>query len=860
MTSLNEDFANAVDPLIKFDARGLTIAFRMIFVKALSDAGMLSENLIDRAYKSDRPFGKSLQWIFEKVSSNLKIELFDDEIDVTGLDHKTVEKFVKLLSTIEKIDDGEIADAIEFMNDKENGAVFTPDSVVDLMTRVGIAKTLKQNHTVDENEIDSFVFSAGPVPDEVIPTIQTMKFCDPSMGAGAFIIGSSKIIAELISNATKIQYSEALLQVFKWQAYGVDVMERSVDVTKLRVWLNLIDAGVYPKDLPRLDNLIIMDAIVQLGYDKKTPFRIMKATDGEQYEILIRKEQEKCRSILTGESGPLFLSPWERAWRLRFYEDGETIVKSKCIKHWSGVFRDVMLSHGGFDMILGNPPYIRSANVCDPFGEIEQAEYYKHCMDSVYIDWPEFFGSGVDGDERYISQIDKRSDLFTFFFLRTMKLLKENGTHMFICSTGWLESFYGGWMQEFLLKEASLDVVIDNHAVQTFDGIGTSAVITQITLPKTERHDDETKFVVVEIPYDKLMSLPHEARQALITKWQPADGNSSEPPLIRHTTATRKELLNLGTYKGEYTMQKWRTFYLKTPEIYNIINQKYKDKLVRLGDLSDLQGGISTGGDKFYFFDVIQKGDEYCHVKNKMGWEGKIETRFLRPVMKRIINTPVRVPMERITQMVLDCQVSKDELDGTKVLEYIEWGEQQEIEIKGKKIIGFHNTTTAKSRDNWYSIEFPPTRKVHFSKAFLYVAKTYLIEIDVGSGLVSFDIDENYLPALNSAIFLLIAGIFGRDNLGGLMAFNSVDLANLTFPDLKAPELMSCLDVIGSSSIFNEYGVDPKASVPIYEQPLNIIPERKRIDDYFFDFLGMNDEERAMVYRTILKMMAQRLG
>ena len=50
-------------------------------------------------------------------------------------------------------------------------------------------------------------------------------------------------------------------------------------------------------------------------------------------------------------------------------------------------------------------------------------------------------------------KINKQSDLYVYFYLRGIQLLKEKGTLCFICSHSWLDVGYGGPLQEFFIKK-----------------------------------------------------------------------------------------------------------------------------------------------------------------------------------------------------------------------------------------------------------------------------------------------------------------------------------------------------------------------------------------------------------------------
>ncbi len=94
--------------------------------------------------------------------------------------------------------------------------------------------------------------------------------------------------------------------------------------------------------------------------------------------------------------------------------------------------------------------------------------------------------------------------------------------------------------------------------------------------------------------------------------------------------------------------------------------------------------------DKFYLEPTGKPAPKgLLHVKNSAGWEGHIEEKFLKPLIKspRGLKT-ILVREEDLRYKVFMCHKSKEELKGTYALKYIEWGEKQ----------GYHKRPTCASR------------------------------------------------------------------------------------------------------------------------------------------------------------------
>lgn len=97
---------------------------------------------------------------------------------------------------------------------------------------------------------------------------------------------------------------------------------------------------------------------------------------------------------------------------------------------------------GGFDVVVGNPPYIRQEKLA---GEL-LAEY-RRIFETLY----------------------DRADLYVLFYERCLDLMKPGGVLGFICANRWVKNKYGGPLREKIARDYHLDVYIDMSAVDAFD-------------------------------------------------------------------------------------------------------------------------------------------------------------------------------------------------------------------------------------------------------------------------------------------------------------------------------------------------------------------------------------------------------
>ena len=118
---------------------------------------------------------------------------------------------------------------------------------------------------------------------------------------------------------------------------------------------------------------------------------------------------------------------------------------------------------GGFDMVVGNPPYVESRNsLLTP----ELKEAYRS---QISVDW---------GDT-----LPRGSDLLIYFYPRAVKFLNQGGSGCFITQNAWLSTDYGRKFQDFSLGRFSFEKIVDTSA-KFFSDVNSqniNAVITMFT-------------------------------------------------------------------------------------------------------------------------------------------------------------------------------------------------------------------------------------------------------------------------------------------------------------------------------------------------------------------------------------------
>ena len=509
---------------------------------------------------------------------------------------------------------------------------------------------------------------------------------------------------------------------------------------------------------------------------------------------------------------------------------------------WDIDFAEIFGDKGGFDIVIGNPPYVRQEKISPPNKlksevTIEDRRNYKNKLIE-----------SVKGVFPVVKNLEKRSDYYIYFYFHGLSLLNAKGTFCFITSNSWLDVDYGKELQEFLCKYVPITAIYDNPK-RSFAHADVNTIIALFGAPEVRQRsignwvsginggneaiwpkiNYTAKFVMFKKKFEEILSskdlidienIKAKIKGEGITKLVKNVVNTDD---YRCFPIVQEDLLEDGweypdNYNGSrfkagiYGGDKWGGKFLRAPDIFYLVLEKGEHKLVTLGEITKKiqRNTLQRFGSIIEIKENYKKNNNYPYLSSFKDIETiKVDVSKLPNSIKKDTNQLIRYPI---------ADIISNRFFGDRIF-FVEGG---------KFVVG----------DTFY---------VSFLKAGYK--------------------KEEITALLNSTLSILITEIIGRKNLGGgLLAFNGLEIKSLALlnPNVLSASLKQKLNSIykiisrrNINSIFGELGIDRDR--PIREQVPNPLPDRAELDKIIFDELGLTEEERKEVYWNVCELVKQRL-
>ena len=304
-------------------------------------------------------------------------------------------------------------------DNKDKGAFYTPKEIVTYMCRESLIAYL-QTDVEDEptkEAIRQFVTThnattLGNIAEDIDQRLKNVKICDPAIGSGAFPMGLLKelfLCRTAIEGIDQSKAAEIKKHIIQQNIYGVDIERGAVDIARLRFWLSLIVDEEIPQALPNLD-FKIMQGNSLLEQYKGVDFSAMteKKIDDTGMLTIFDDMLDVLRLELRGKLAQYYICTnhnEKKQLRESIICNVKQQLKEQSINIdfgkldlsgndkfflWHTWFYDVF-SQGGFDIVIGNPPY--GANI-DKDVEIYKKKY--KALIKNYADiYKMFMGEGI---------------------------------------------------------------------------------------------------------------------------------------------------------------------------------------------------------------------------------------------------------------------------------------------------------------------------------------------------------------------------------------------------------------------------------------------------------------------------------
>lgn len=356
---------------------------------------------------------------------------------------------------------------------------------------------------------------------ELDEALKNVRVADPAVGSGAFPLGMLNEIVRARQNISAYMainmntYNARMMyqldrsphnlkrETIKNCIFAADIEPSAVDIAQLRLWLSLvIDDEINPKaqspleghknplPLPNLEcNILCGNSLI----DEFEGTRLIKESDifgDSTYQLdmnhsrfesivrtLIEKQNELFRCDNTEKKKQLkdeieslrdmvILSQLEGCGseKIQRYHESKQMA-SKPYVLWQLDFARVFREKGGFDIVIGNPPYIGEEGNKEIFQEVANTEF---------------------GKKYYIGKMD----FWYFFTSKGLLLLAPNGLLSFIAPNNWMTTAGGKNMRKHIAKKGKLKKFVTFNNVMVFESASQQ---TMIFLIQNKKQDSEYK-------------------------------------------------------------------------------------------------------------------------------------------------------------------------------------------------------------------------------------------------------------------------------------------------------------------------------------------------------------------------------
>lgn len=494
----------------------------------------------------------------------------------------------EILSQKELISSSVLGNVFEKLNGYKEGSFYTPSFITSYMCKESITKVVLDKFNtqfdLDAKDISELRKSLRKEDKKAQKELlNSIKICDPAVGSGHFLVSALNVMLSIYDELNlfdeefylEVQNDEILItgrkgefieykrpstpkdkahliqqelfhtkkDIIENNLFGVDINPNSCEITKLRLWIELLKHSFYQsfddenyhdlKTLPNIDiNIKCGNSLVsyfetgkslshypnikerinkykRIVKDYKEGFYIDKNLIAKEIKNLQESFKNFClkdkfnkeiKQLTNGaneyskkygdfladehhdEKFKSFFS--KNMFEFSFDEKVATKEFANLKKEYDNIFNlesnhpfewrfefpEILDDDGnfkGFDLIIGNPPYIRQEELKELKSHL--AKNYK-----VY--------KGT-------------SDIYTYFYELGFNVLKDNGVLSYITSNKYTRAGYGEALREFLLKNVKVLEYTDLNGIKVFDSATVDTSI--LCFEKSKSKDNKFKYLAL---------------------------------------------------------------------------------------------------------------------------------------------------------------------------------------------------------------------------------------------------------------------------------------------------------------------------------------------------------------------------
>ena len=370
----------------------------------------------------------------------------------------------------------------------QSGSFYTPREIVNYMVDESLISYLGNTAFVRSLFSPEFTYDKTKVDEykTIADKLKAIKILDPACGSGAFPMGLLNRMVDILCHISPNENVYNLkLSIIENCIYGSDIQCIAAQITKLRFFISLIcncekDASKPNFGIPTLPNLETKFVAANSLISKKR--RNAQGNLFENPEIeptkqaLIETRHEHFAARTTSRKIKLREQDQklrEKLAKLLADDNNFGPDDAKQLAEWNPYDQNVHAEffdpewmfgvNGGFDIVIGNPPYIQLQN---NGGEL--AQLYADCNYKTYA---------------------RTGDIYCLFYERGYQLLKPNGHLCYITSNKWMRAGYGEKTRDFFANNTNPMLLIDFAGVKIFES---ATVDTNILLFAKAKNEHKT--------------------------------------------------------------------------------------------------------------------------------------------------------------------------------------------------------------------------------------------------------------------------------------------------------------------------------------------------------------------------------